>query len=109
MYEVSKDSREIDGIEVTTWNRVIEKGNVLGVEVGTNGYWGGNSDHGSRTYVRVENLSGTDLRASTLLDRDGSCGVEIILGGDCALESFIEALEFVLKTLKDGIEEGSKS
>lgn len=108
MYAVSKDSREIDGIEVTTWNRVIENGNVLGVEVGTNGYWGGDSDQGSRSYVRIENLSGTDLRARTLLDRDGSCGVEIILGGDSALDSFIEAVEFVLKTLKDGVEEGSK-
>lgn len=109
MYEVSKESREIDGIEVTTWNRVIENGNVLGVEVGTNGYWGGDSDQGSRTYVRVENLSGTDLRARPLLDRDGSCGVEMILGGDSALESFIDALEFVLQTLKDGIKEESKS
>jgi hypothetical protein len=104
MYEVSKDSREIDGIEVTTWTTEIFRANVLEVEVGTNGYRGGDSGHGSRTYVRIQDLGSTDMRVRAL-DVDHCAGLEVLLGGDCELVTFIESLEFILKALKEGIEE----
>ena len=34
--------------------------NVLGVTVATNGYQGGDSGHGGRTYVSIENIADSD-------------------------------------------------
>lgn len=105
MYEVSQHNKVIDGRGITTWRRSVISANVLTVEVGTNGLKGGDSRQGSRTYVRIQDSGGTDLRVRTEIDKYGSTGFEVILGGDSELRTFIEALEFILKALKDGIEE----
>lgn len=63
MYEIKEKEREIGGKTVTTYSRDIYSANVLEVEAGTNGYQGGDSGHGSRTYFRIENAGGTDIEA----------------------------------------------
>lgn len=93
--EAIKRHRIIDGHEVITWQREITSANVLEVEAGTNGYKGGDSGHGSRTYFRIKDLASTDIRAKATDD-----GFSVILGGDCELETIKEALRWVLSILE---------
>jgi len=78
--------------------------NILSVTVGTNCPAGGDTGHGGRTIFRINNEAGTDLRISI----DGGSfqdvnSFEIVLGGDTECATFIDALEFALKTLKTQI------
>ena len=61
MYAITEKERNIDGTIITTFSRDIYNANVLEVEAGTNGYQGGDSGHGSRTYFRIENAGGTAI------------------------------------------------
>lgn len=106
MYEVTNGVRKVNGVEIETWKREITDANILSVEAGTNGYQGGDTGHGSRTYIRIQNEGGTDLGARVLLDSLGYVdGVEIVLGGDAELSTMIEALKFATKVLEEGIQE----
>jgi hypothetical protein len=106
MYEVTNGVRQVNGVEIETWKRKITDANILSVEAGTNGYQGGDTGHGSRTYIRIQNEGGTDLGARVLLDSLGYVdGVEIVLGGDAELSTMIEALKFATKVLEEGIQE----
>jgi hypothetical protein len=106
MYEVTNGVRKVGGVEIETWKREITDANILSVEAGTNGYQGGDTGHGSRTYIRIQNEGGTDLGARVLLDYLGYVdGVEIVLGGDAELSTMIEALKFATKVLEEGIQE----
>ena len=104
MYEIKEKEREIGGKTVTTYSRDIYSANVLEVEAGTNGYQGGDSGHGSRTYFRIENAGGTDIEAH-FIGPYGTDGIEVTLGGDCELETIIMALKFITKALEDGAKE----
>ena len=54
MYEIKENRRELfDGTEITTYTRDVVSANILQVEAGTNGFQGGDSGHGSRTYFRI--------------------------------------------------------
>ena len=75
--------------------------NILCVKVATNGYCGGDSGYGSRTYFRLEDLSSTDINIRLMNNKQG---VEIMLGGDAELETFIQALRWAA----DNLEEMSK-
>ena len=88
----------------TDYTREIFSANVLEVEAGTNGFQGGDSGHGSRTYIRIEDMGSTDIRINPL-GRDGDEGFELFLGGDCELETMICALKFITKALEDGAKE----
>lgn len=101
MYAITEKKRNIDGTTITTYSRDIYSANVLEVEAGTNGYQGGDSGHGSRTYFRIENTGGTDIEAR-LVGPYGTDGIEVSLGGDCELETIITALKFIIKVLEDG-------
>lgn len=106
MYEIKENIRTLrDGTEITTYSREIVNANILGVEAGTNGYQGGDTGHGSRTYFRVTNEGGTDMRVKPIGNRYGFDGFEVTLGGDCELETTIRALKFIIKVLEDGAEE----
>lgn len=72
--------------------------NILSVKVATNGYCGGDSGHGSRTYLRLEDKAATDI--DIRLINDGT-GVEIMLGGDTELETFIQALRWAADNLEE--------
>lgn len=72
--------------------------NILGVKVATNGYCGGDSGHGSRTYFRLEDLASTNINIRLLKDKRG---VEVMLGGDAELETFIQALRWAADNLEE--------
>lgn len=79
---------------------------TFSVEAGTNGYQGGDSGHGSRTYFRISDEGGTDLSARVMTDCFGDThGVEIALGGDAELSTMVEALKFATRVLEDQIKE----
>ena len=98
-YPAKKRIRNIDRSKVTTWSREIINCNILEVEAGTNGYQGGDSGHGSRTYLRIKDLASTDIRCNVEEDQFGCNAVEIILGGDAELETMKEALRWMLVLL----------
>ena len=108
-----KQSISLDGLSVPVKSLIISDMNVLQVTAGTNGYQGGDSGHGGRTILKIEDLASTDLRvkvkersrgtASELIEADS---VEIVLGGDAELDTFIRALEFAVQTLKEQTKEG---
>ena len=104
MFAITEGTRSIDGIDVPTYKREIISANILEVEAGTNGYQGGDTGHGSRTYFRIENQGGTDIQVNPL-GRYGDEGFEVNLGGDCELETIIMALKFITKVLEDGAKE----
>jgi hypothetical protein len=105
MYEIKEKSREIHGVKITTWQREIWSANMIEVEAGTNGYCGGDSGHGGRAYLRIQDVYCTDIEVRVLGEEGDKHGVELIMGGDCELSSLIDALEFALKALRDGIRE----
>jgi hypothetical protein len=78
--------------------------NLLAVAAGTNCPQGGDAGHGGRTYFMLRNDGGTDItvRVNGQVVAEGYHGdkVEIILGGDSEHQTFVEALEFALGTLK---------
>lgn len=104
MYEIRENSRKIDGMEIPTFTREIISANVLSVEAGTNGYQGGDSGHGSRTYFRITDCGSTDIHVNTH-GFGGDEGFEVFLGGDCELETIIRALKFITKVLEDQAKE----
>lgn len=102
MYDISKSKREVNGVMVETQQIEIPGFNIIEVEVGTTGDCGGDTGHGGRTYLRIEDLSSTDIETNILLDKSGyEVGFEVKLGGDSELCTLIQALEFALEVLKE--------
>ena len=101
-YPAEKRVRRIDGHKVTTWGREITSANILEVEAGTNGYQGGDSGHGSRTFLRIKDLAGTDLRCHVKMGGflGGADEIKLVLGGDTELETIKEALRWMLSILE---------
>ena len=108
-YEISHGEVEVDGIKIQTRKESMESCNILSVEAGTTGHMGGDTGHGGRTYLRISDDASTDMRCIVKTDDgkthkfDGAADVtqiEIMLGGDTELDTFIEALEFAAKTLR---------
>lgn len=90
-----------DGTKLRTFLKLATLLNTLEVEAGTTGYCGGDSGHGCRTYIRIEDLAGTDIKVRKIESgREGNGGVEIVLGGDSELDTIILALKFILRVLK---------
>ena len=75
--------------------------NTLGITVGTNGYHGGDSGHGGRTYICIQDLGCTDMNASVSKSSNSSPKVELILGGDSELDSIIEGLRWAADKLEE--------
>ena len=75
--------------------------NTLRVTVATNGYQGGDSGHGGRTYISFENLCSTDIDAVVSYGQDTNAKVEIMLGGDSELDSIIGALRWAADKLEE--------
>lgn len=104
MHEIRRDGRVLaDGTEIVTYAREITMANSIVVEAGTNGYMGGDSGHGSRTYLRIEDMGGTDMRARPL-GRYADEGFELVLEGDCELTTMITALKFAARVLEEQAE-----
>ena len=76
------------------------------MEAGTTGYRGGDTGHGGRTYFRIKDEGGTDMGIHVMRDRFGDAeGFEVVLGGDCELETIIRALKFITKVLEEDSQE----
>ena len=102
MHEIKMKERNIDGTTINTWERDVISCNLLSVEAGTNGYKGGDSGHGSRTYFRIQDEGGTDIEVKPTHNRWGAVdGFEVMLGGDTELETIIEALKFITHVLEE--------
>ena len=105
MFEIKESQRVLpDGTEITTYSREITSANILEIEAGTTGYMGGDSGHGGRTYFRIEDAGGTDIQVHPI-GRYADEGFEVILGGDCELETMIQALKFITKVLEEEAQE----
>lgn len=104
MYEIREKRRVLpDGTRIATFCRVVASANVLEVEAGTTGYMGGDSGHGCRTFLRIADAGGTDMRVQPL-GRFADEGFEMVLGGDCELSTLIEALRFAAQALEEQAE-----
>lgn len=94
----------VDGIEVKTVKAEIVDANILEVEVGTTGHMGGDSGHGGRTYLRLQDNASTDMKVRVndgdWIDLMSEGPLEIALGGDAELDTFIMALEYAVRMLK---------
>jgi len=92
-------TRKVNGRDVKTYVCELLAANVLEVEVGTTGIRGGDTGHGGRTFFRLADLGGTDMRVGA----NNSNNPEVIIefGGDCELDTFTRALEFALFVLND--------
>ena len=79
----------------------IEKFNTLKVQAGTNCPQGGDYGHGGRTVLRLcdESSTAMEVKINDGPLMDAKC-IEIVLGGDSECDTFIEALEFALETLR---------
>ena len=101
-YPAMRGDREVDGKMVTTWSRDVVSCNILEVEAGTNGYHGGDTDHGSRTYLRIKDQGCTDIHCTVKRNSydDRANEIEISLGGDTELETMKEALRWMLSILE---------
>lgn len=104
MHEVKERTRIVGSRRITTYSREIYSANILEVEAGTNGYCGGDTGHGSRTYFRIEDKSSTDMVPTIIEHLMGANGLEVALGGDCELATIIEALKFIVQVLEDQAE-----
>lgn len=115
--KVSREKGEVkvDGIKIETEKEEFVSANMLSVEVGTTGYCGGDSGHGGRTYLRIHDEGCTDLRCKVhgyFVDEenggadyedkytDDAQDIEITLGGDCEMDTFIAALRYAADTLE---------
>lgn len=105
MYSIEQKRKIINGVEITTYTRDIVSANMLEVEAGSNGYMGGDTGHGSRSYFRIENTASTDMEVRSYTNPYGNTGFEVMLGGDCELETMIRALKFITKVLEDSAKE----
>ena len=100
----------VDGIMVNTLCKGIVGCAMMTVETGTTGYAGGDTGHGGRTYLRLTDEGGTDMRCSVITS-DGEMHeltgtgdvkqIEIAFGGDSEMENLIEALDFAAQTLRN--------
>lgn len=113
-----KTTIAIDNIIVPIETKEITDCNILEVRAGTTGYRGGDSGHGGRTIVEFKDLASTDMRLSfqTQPLPDGSMEtisgqrvkarnieceyIRLTFGGDAEMDTFIEALDFAVKTLR---------
>ncbi|MBA7603812.1 hypothetical protein ES703_10930 [subsurface metagenome] len=87
---------------VRVYEKDIVNANILRVAAGTTGLKGGDSGHGGRTYIEIEDKGNTDIKFKVINDGTGCFGsfLRIELGGDAELETIIEGLEFIVETLK---------
>lgn len=90
----------VDGVRVPICGGQFVSCNILEVEVGTNGFCGGDSGHGSRTYLSLTNAASTDMCVIIDGEMYEPKSVELMFGGDCELRTVIQSLEFALSTLK---------
>lgn len=93
----------LDDNDASMWTetREITHAAILEVEVGTNGYKGGDAGHGSRAFVRFKDQGGTAW--SLTVDGqtvEGPTEVRLSFGGDAELSNLADALEWMALILR---------
>jgi hypothetical protein len=94
-------------MRIVTKKQTMVHAALLEVEVGTTGLCGGDTGHGGRTYLRLEDEGGTDITVRPISSGTGSGGVELVFGGDAELENLIAGLQFALHVLQESKENGT--
>jgi len=84
--------------------------NILEVQIGTNGFKGGDASYGSRTYFSLTNEGGTFWYVVIHLSNGQKFvfepeKIEIFLAGDSELETFAKALKFASEKLSTYVKE----
>jgi hypothetical protein len=106
-YQLISETREgirklPDGTDVRTKASEHHANCTLQYEVGTTGYKNGDSGHGGRTYIRLEDIACTDMRVRVNGGQELDCDkLEIIFGGDDELEAIVGALKFFSAVLEN--------
>lgn len=90
------------------YEKEISDACILRVAVGTTGHCGGDTGHGGRTRIELEDLGGTDI-SFEVSEGDGEYKKQLIinLSGDAELRVIIKALGFITSVLKSVVEEGA--
>jgi hypothetical protein len=88
-----------DGIKVVTEASEHNGVCILEYEIGTTGEKGGDWGHGSRTYMRFENLASTGMQIRVDGREIDGEKLEITFGGDDELSAIRGALEFFVSVL----------
>lgn len=102
MFEIRKNEKRINGVDVATFERGAECGRTaLEVEAGTTGFCGGGRGEGGRAYVRLSAKS-ADFYASTD-EKNGSAVVAVC--GDEEIMALVDSLAFALQALVEALEE----
>ena len=70
--------------------------NGISVEVEHNGFKGGDAGHGGYVYIKICDLASTSMEINGFKQ-----DLELVLRGDTERETFVDALEFILKELKE--------
>lgn len=89
----------VDGYEVPLEIFERESFTISKLMVGTNGFRGGDSGHGSRAYLRLDVDSG-NIRCYAKNEERTETTLQIVAGGDDELHALIENLEKATKILK---------
>ena len=97
--------RIVNDVEVETFKKECVSYNIIDVEFGTTGPLNNNAGKGSRTYFSLRDAACTNIMAKIdvgegIYEFDSFDKIEIILERDSEIETFIEALEFAVETLK---------
>ena len=101
--EVFEAGTTKDGVRLI--GGTVTSANIIGFEAGTTGYRGGDSGHGGWTFFRIFDYSSSDIRAITN-SRGDSLSVE--LGGDCELDTIIQALKSIALILEASTKGGTE-
>jgi len=101
--------------KVPVRKREFQAFNKMTAIVGTNCPQGGDSGHGGRTLLRIENNASTVWRVH-IYDQQGEIttvefpqAIEIILGGDSEASLFQEILAFATATLDEQLNENAEA
>ena len=92
----------VDGYEVPLEIFERESFTISKLTIGTNGFKGGDSGHGSRTYIKL-NIDGGNIHCyAKNVGRSNTTftTLQIVAGGDDELHALIENLEEATKILK---------
>lgn len=98
--KIISHKRLIDGKTFPTKMRQIGEDTVIEVESGTTGY----IDSDTKTYLRIQNLSDTDMTLTTFGKR-GSDGFTLTFRGEDELTNIIEGLKFMTEILEKRLED----
>ena len=101
--EIEENTREVSGMggpkKVKTYSIWIPGANTC-VEVGTNGYHGGDTGNGGRAFIQI----GSEGDIKITVDETGR-EAAIELAGDWEISEFIDCLKFAVAVLEKQIED----